>query len=148
MVRQWAGVMQNSLRDVGVPVSIETLEDNTLREAQKQGQFQLTAGRWVGGNQDPIFLRDLFTMLSGGNFNRSRYSNPELDKLLGTAVATADRDQARQLYAQAQDLISREMPMLPLWYANNIVVARKNVGNINVPANGDWTFVRSLTIEK
>ncbi len=148
VVRQWAGVMQNSLRDVGVPVSIETLEDNTLREAQKQGQFQLTAGRWVGGNQDPIFLRDLFTLLSGGNFNRSRYSNPDLDKLLGAAVTTADRDQARQLYMQAQDLISREMPMLPLWYANNIVVARKNVGNISVPASGDWTFVRSLTIEK
>ncbi len=148
VVRQYAGVMQNSLREVGIPVNIETLEDNTLREAQRNGQYQLTAGRWVGGNQDPIFLRDLYTFLTGGNFNRGRYRNAELDKYLGAAVATADRAQAKTLYAQAQNLISREVPMLPLWYNNNIVIARKTVGNIKVPAGADWTFVRNLTVQK
>jgi peptide/nickel transport system substrate-binding protein len=148
VVRQYAGVMQNSLREVGIPVNIETLEDNTLREAQRNGQYQLTAGRWVGGNQDPIFLRDLFTYLTGGNFNRGRYRNPELDKLLGEAVATADRAKAKKLYADAQDLISREVPMLPLWYTNNVVIARKNVGNIKVAAAADWTFVRNLTVNR
>lgn len=148
VVRQYVGVMQNSLREVGIPVNIETLEDNTLREAQRNGQYQLTAGRWVGGNQDPIFLRDLYTYLTGGSFNRGRYRNAELDKLLGEAVNTADRAKARTLYAQAQDLISREMPMFPLWYSNNMVVARKNVGNIKVAPGADWTFVRNLTVNK
>lgn len=148
VVRQYVGVMQNSLREVGIPANIETLEDNTLREAQRNGQFQLVAGRWVGGNQDPIFLRDLFTFLTGGNFNRGRYRNAELDKILGEAVTTVDRAKAKTLYAQAQDLISREMPMFPLWYANNMIIARKNVGNIQVAAGADWTFVRNLTVSK
>ncbi|HLL72272.1 MAG TPA: ABC transporter substrate-binding protein [Pyrinomonadaceae bacterium] len=148
VVRQYAGVMQNSLKEVGIPVNIETLEDNTLREAQRNGQYQLTVGRWVGGNQDPIFLRDLYTYLAGGNFNRGRYRNAELDKFLGEAVATADRTRAKMLYAQAQDLISREVPMFPLWYSNNIVIARKNIGNIKVAASADWTFVRTLTVDK
>lgn len=149
VVRQYAGVIQNQLQDVGLPVAIDTLEDNTLREAQLNGQYQLTAGRWVGGNQDPIFLRDLFTLLMGKDnyrFNRGRYSNPDVDKLLGEAVNTADRTRAKLLYTQAQELISREMPALPLWYANNIVLARKAVGNINVPPSADWTFVRTLTV--
>jgi ABC-type transport system substrate-binding protein len=148
VVRQYVGVMQNSLREVGIPVNIETLEDNTLREAQRNGQYQLVAGRWVGGNQDPIFLRDLFTYLTGGNFNRGRYRNAELDEILGEAVTTADRAKARTLYAQAQDLISREMPMFPLWYANNMVIARRNIGNIKVAPGADWTFVRNLTVSK
>jgi peptide/nickel transport system substrate-binding protein len=148
VVRQFSGVIQNSLREVGIPVNIETLEDNTLREAQRNGQYQLTAGRWVGGNQDPIFLRDLFTYLTGGNFNRGRYRNPELDKILGEAVTTADRTKAKALYAEAQDVISREVPMLPLWYTNNIVIARKHVGNIKVASAADWTFVRNLTVNK
>jgi peptide/nickel transport system substrate-binding protein len=148
VVRQYVGVMQNSLREVGIPVNIETLEDNTLREAQRNGQYQLTAGRWVGGNQDPIFLRDLYTYLTGGSFNRGRYRNAELDKILGEAVMTADRAKAKILYAQAQDLISREVPMFPLWYANNMIIARKNVGNIKVAPGADWTFVRSLTVSK
>jgi peptide/nickel transport system substrate-binding protein len=148
VTRQYSGVIQNSLREVGIPVNIETLEDNTLREAQRNGQYQLTAGRWVGGNQDPIFLRDLYTYLTGGTFNRGRYRNPELDKILGEAVTTTDRVKAKALYAAAQDLISREMPMFPLWYTNNIVVARKHVGNIKVAAAADWTFVRNLTVNK
>lgn len=149
IARQSAGVIQNALKDVGVPVSIETREDNTLREELVNGQYQLTTGRWVGGNQDPIFLRDLFTFLLGKDnyrFNRSRFSNPELDKVLGEAVNTADRERARQLYARAQEIISREMPTLPLWYANNIVVARKTVGNIQVDPSGDWRFVRNVTL--
>ncbi|HEY9402402.1 MAG TPA: ABC transporter substrate-binding protein [Pyrinomonadaceae bacterium] len=148
VTRQFAGVVQNSLREVGIPINIETLEDNTLREAQRNGQYQLTTGRWVGGNQDPIFLRDLFTYLTGGNFNRGRYRNAELDKILGEAVTTADRAKAKTLYAAGQDLINREMPMFPLWYFNNIVIARKHVGNIKVAAAADWTFVRSLTVSK
>ncbi len=149
--RQTAGVIQNSLHDVGIPVTIDPVEDNTMRDQVTKGQYDLNMGRWVGGNQDPIFLRDLFTFLTGkGNyrFNRSRYSNPDVDKLLDEATSTADRDRAKQLYAQAQQIISNDMPMMPLWYWNNIVVAKKTVGNINVPPSGDWTFVRTLTVTK
>jgi peptide/nickel transport system substrate-binding protein len=149
--RQTAGIIQNALHEVGVPVDIQTLEDNTMREQVMQGQYDLNMGRWVGGNQDPIFLRDLFTFLTGkGNyrFNRSRYSNPELDKVLSEATSTADRTRAKELYARAQQIISEDMPMLPLWYWNSIVVAKKSVANISVPPSGDWTFVRNLTVTK
>jgi peptide/nickel transport system substrate-binding protein len=151
VARQSAGVIQNALKDVGLNVSIETLEDNTLREQVVNGQYHLTIGRWVGGNQDPIFLRDLFTFLMGkGNyrFNRSRYSNPEVDKLLGEAVNTADRARATDLYRRAQELISRDMPTLPLWYPNNIAIAQKSVGNIQVDPSADWRFMRSVTWQR
>ncbi|HEY9285822.1 MAG TPA: ABC transporter substrate-binding protein [Pyrinomonadaceae bacterium] len=151
IARQSAGVIQNALKDVGLAVSIETLEDNTLREQLVNGQYHLTIGRWVGGNQDPIFLRDLFTFLTGaGNyrFNRSRYSNPEVDKLLGEAVNTADRARAAELYRRAQEIISHDMPTLPLWYPNNIAVAQKSVGNIQVDPSADWRFMRSVTWER
>jgi ABC-type transport system substrate-binding protein len=122
-----------------------------MREQVMQGQYDLNMGRWVGGNQDPIFLRDLFTFLTGKDnyrFNRSRYSNPELDKVLAEATSTADRTHAKELYAQAQQIIGNDMPMLPLWYWNSIVVAKKTVGNIQIPPSGDWTFVRNLTVTK
>src|SRR2546421_10980848 len=58
--RQYAGVIQNYLKDAGIPVSIETSELNVLFDTLRRGQFQMTYGQWVGGNQDPIFYRDLF----------------------------------------------------------------------------------------
>ncbi|HYO91144.1 MAG TPA: ABC transporter substrate-binding protein, partial [Pyrinomonadaceae bacterium] len=149
--RQYATVMQNSLKEIGLPVEIETLEFNSLLEQLRRGQFQMTTSRWVGGNQDPMFLRDLFasseipTQERAGR-NRSRYGNPELDKILEEAVNTTDKQKATTLYKQAQEIISRDLPMLPLWYPANMVIARKTVGNIKLDGSGDWGFVRSLTV--
>ncbi len=144
--RNIAQVVQDGLKKVGIPIEIETLENNVLIEQMSKKQYQMTISRWVGGNQDPVFLKDLF--LTQGNFNRTNYSNPQLDPILTEAAATADREKARALYVQAQGIISRDLPMIPLWYPSNMVIARKRVGNIKVDGSGDWGFVRNLTIDK
>src|SRR2546421_6987441 len=149
--RQYAGVIQNYLKDVGIPVSIETSELNVLFETLRRGQFQMTYGQWVGGNQDPIFYRDLFATSeipteTRAARNRSRYSNTELDKILEEAVNTYDHAKAQPLYAKTQEIVSRDVPVFPLWYQANMVIAKKNVGNIHVNASGDWGFVKDLTV--
>ena len=152
-VNQYAQVIQSSLKEIGLNVEIETLDPNTLRSQLALGQFQMNTGRWIGGNQDPIFLNDLFTTKKIPNektkvscCNRSRYSNPEVDKLIEQAFNTADRAQAKDFYARAQDIISREVPLFPLWYPANMVVANKRIENIEVGASGDWGFIRNITV--
>jgi peptide/nickel transport system substrate-binding protein len=150
--RNVAVVVQNQLKEIGIPIEIQTYEGNTLLDEMRRGTFQIGYSQWVGGNQDPIFYKDLFasseipseTKISR---NRSRYSNPELDKLVEEAVNTFDRAKARELYVRIQEIISRDVPVLPLWYQSNIVIARKNVQNIKVNASGDWGFVKNLTRE-
>jgi peptide/nickel transport system substrate-binding protein len=151
--RQYSGVIYNYLREVGIPVQIETSELNTLFEFLRRGQFQMTYGQWVGGNQDPIFYRDLFATSeipseTRAARNRSRYSNPELDKILDEATNTFDHAKAAPLYARAQEIVSRDVVVLPLWYQANMVIAKKSVGNIHVNASGDWGFVKDLTVGK
>ena len=149
--RQYAGVIQNYLKEVGIPVEIQTPEANTLFDELRRGNFQIAYSQWVGGNQDPIFYKDLFATSeipteTRPSRNRSRYSNSELDKLLEEAVNTFDRQRGRELYQQIQAIVSRDVPVFPLWYQSNIVIARKSVGNIQLNASGDWGFVRSLTV--
>ena len=151
--RQYSGVIYNYLREVGIPVQIETSELNTLFEFLRRGQFQMTYGQWVGGNQDPIFYRDLFATSeipseTRAARNRSRYSNPELDKILDEATNTFDHAKAAPLYARAQEIVSRDVVVLPLWYQANMVIAKKSVGNIHINASGDWGFVKDLTVGK
>jgi len=151
--KNYAGVIQNYLKNVGVPVQIETAELNTLFDELRRGNFQIFYGQWVGGNQDPIFFKDLFATSeipteTRASRNRSRYSNRELDDLIDQAINTFDREKGKQLYARIQEIVTRDVPVLPLWYQANIVIAQKSVGNIDVNASGDWGFVRNLTIEK
>jgi peptide/nickel transport system substrate-binding protein len=151
--KNYAGVIQNYLKNVGVPVSIETAELNTLFDELRRGNFQIFYGQWVGGNQDPIFFKDLFATSeipteTRASRNRSRYSNKELDALINEAVNEFDREKAKLLYQRIQDIVTRDVPVLPLWYQANIVIAQKNVGNVKVDASGDWGFMKNVTVEK
>jgi peptide/nickel transport system substrate-binding protein len=148
--RQYAGVIQNYLKEVGIPVEIQTPEQNTLLDELRRGNFQIAYTQWVGGNQDPIFYKDLFATSeiptqTRTSRNRSRYSNKELDALLDEAVNTFDRQKSLDLYRRIQDIVSRDVPVFPMWYQSNVIIAKKNVGNIQVNASGDWGFVRNLT---
>ena len=147
----YAQAIQSSLKEVGLNIEIETLDPGTLRTQLAQGQFQINTGVWIGGNQDPIFLKDLFTTgrIPGEGVsccNRSRYSNPEVDRIVEEAVNAIDREQARQLYVKAWDIISADLPLLPLWYPANMVVANKRVGNIHISPSGDWSFIKDITV--
>jgi peptide/nickel transport system substrate-binding protein len=149
---QFVGVIQNSLKAVGVPASIETLETSTLIPQLSRGQFEMTTLRWVGGNQDPVFLFDLFhsgEIPAAGRSdvrNRSRYRNPQLDQILTEALAAVDRSRSRELYVRAQQMVSQDVPMLPLWYPDIMVIARRDVENIAVDPSNDFSFLKNVRI--
>jgi peptide/nickel transport system substrate-binding protein len=148
---QYSQVIQNALTDIGLNVQIETLEVNTIRQQLAQGGFQMYTGIWIGGNQDPIFLRDLFssTKIPGGAVsccNRSRYSNAEVDKTVEDAINEVDRAKAKTLYGKTWDTVSNDLPLFPLWYPANIVVANKRIENIKISPSGDWGFLKDITV--
>ncbi len=152
VVLQYAQLIQNNIKDVGVPIDIESLEFRTMQEQVQMGQFIMMTGRWLGGNQDPLFLKDLYASTEIPNKdrasrNRGRYNNPEVDKLIQQALVEPDREKAKKDYQQVQKIVSDDAPMIPLWYPDNIVVAAANVENIKINASGDWYFVKDLKLK-
>ncbi len=147
----YAQAIHSSLLAAGLNIQIETMDPEALRQQLAQGGFQLNTGVWIGGNQDPIFLKDLFTTgrIPGEGVsccNRSRYSNAEVDKLLNDATNEIDLEKAKASYNRAWELISADAPLLPLWYPANMVVANKRIGNIKISPSGDWSFIKDLTV--
>jgi peptide/nickel transport system substrate-binding protein len=151
-VSQYSQVILESLKVVGINAEIETLELNTLLAQLKQGQFQMTTSQWAGGNQDPIFLRDLFASGESpdkkeGGRNRSRYANAEFDKVVQEAVDSNDKIKAKELYAKAQGIVAEELPYITLWYPSNMIIATKRMGNIKINAGGDFSFMKDVTVQ-
>lgn len=141
--------MQSLLLEVGLNVEILPVDPNTLRDEVRQGQFQMTTGILIGGNQDPIFMRDLFTTSKippDGPWNRWRYSNSEVDKLVEDAFNEPDRAKAKELYTSGWNIISADNPLFPLWYPANMVIYNKRITNIKMSPSGDWSFVKDITV--
>lgn len=152
-VNNYSQVIQNSLNEAGFNIQIQTIEPNTLRTQLSQGQFQMNTGIWIGGNQDPLFFRDLFSSekipdekTKVSCCNRSRYSNPEFDAVVERAFNEPDRAKAKDLYVQAQQIVSSDLPLFPLWYPANIVISSKRMGNIKISPSGDWSFLKDVTV--
>ncbi len=151
-VIEYSQIIQSQLKEIGIPVEIESLEFQTMLSQVKQGQFQMTTGIWVGGNSDPIFFKDLYASSEipdekRASRNRGRYKNQQVDELIEKAITELDKEKAKQYYVDAWKIISEEIPLYPLWYPNNLVVAKENVKNIKINASGDWDFIKNITVE-
>ena len=72
-----------------------------------------------------------------GSSNDGDYSNPEVDALLQQGATTTDREEANALYQQAQEILLKDLPAIPLWYSNVTGGYSEAVSNVEF----DWHSV-------
>jgi len=143
--RKIGEALQEQMRRVGVDLELQSLERQKLNEDMIQGNFQLYLNTLVGGNQSP----DIFKLVYGSKSippngqNRSRYSNPQIDKLLDDAQ-TASRERRKEIFSQVQKTLAEDLPQIYLWYPATIVVYRDRVSNVKVDPSADWSAIRNM----
>jgi len=76
--------------------------------------------------------------------NRTHYDNPEVGRLLDLAAATFDADERRQQYADLARLMLSDLPVVPLWHEDQIVVARSRGRKFSLSAEGRWQALADL----
>jgi len=54
---------------------------------------------------------------TGAGSNDGDYSNPEVDQLLDEGLAETDLDAANAKFQQVQEILFKDLPAIPLWYA-------------------------------
>ncbi len=62
--------------------------------------------------------------------NDTDYSNPDFDKLLAQGASATDPSAATKDYAQAQEILLKDLPAIPLWYSNVNGGFAKGVSNV------------------
>jgi peptide/nickel transport system substrate-binding protein len=143
-----AQAMQQELRAAGIDLSLRSAEFGTFYSDVTRGAFQMYLLRWIGSNEDPGFLRYVFASSSfppkGGN--RGRYSNAQIDSLLAQANAETDEAARRREYVEVQQILSRDLPSIPLWYPNNEVVHSARVIGVKLDPGGTFDFLRTAEL--
>lgn len=146
--RLQGSVLQQDFAKVGVALDVRTYEFATLYADVLKGNFQLFTLQWVGVS-DPDMLRRVFhsKQMPPSGFNRGFFSNTRVDALIDQATVLTDDGARRALYAEAQRLISREVPYVSLWYKRNVAVARSDLHGIRLSPSADFLFLRHVTRE-
>jgi peptide/nickel transport system substrate-binding protein len=61
-----------------------------------------------------------------------------VDSLIEQAEATADLDAQAALYRELQSELLRELPYVPLWYEDNVLVAQSRIQGYVLAADGNY----------
>ena len=73
------------------------------------------------------------------SYNICYYENEKVDELLYDALRTADPDKRAECYAEIQDIIWEESPLVCLAFDSNTWANNKNIINVgNMPDGGLW----------
>jgi peptide/nickel transport system substrate-binding protein len=105
-------IIQQSLSKIGLKVNIDKVDLAAWAAVFAPPQDKQWGARVITngnvGYSDPFFF--LVTLQSKSSTNYNHYKNDQVDDLLARAQTTLDRDQRMSLYAQAQELIAKEVP--------------------------------------
>ncbi len=122
--------IQGNLRDVGIEVEIQSYEWVSYLGIWVQG-----LGTEVTMNNQSIMSSEPYVLnfLLNGNFtppngwNTGWYDNPEVNTLLDSALAVADRKERAKIYAEAERLVVEDAPWIfvvndlqPMAYSNKV----------------------------
>lgn len=125
---QSAQIVQAMLKEIGVEIKIQTMEEATLIEKTASGDYELS---FLGYDyNDPDILYLLFHSSQIGGLNIARVQNEELDKLLEDGRNEMDVDKRIEIYHEAQKLIVEEAYWTPIYTDNIFHVINKKVHGV------------------
>jgi len=127
-----ASALKRAAKKLKITIKKMPLPFDELRTAINIGRHDMYMIGWAGDIPDPdVYLYHTFT-LKRGHLNRTGYNNPELTDLIEKARKTVDINKRRSLYFRAQEIIHRDIPTIPLYNLNDLLIFNKRIKNVYV----------------
>jgi peptide/nickel transport system substrate-binding protein len=135
------------LTRVGIQTTVQALPFATWITAASRQEYSMLFGGWgidTGEPSSPLgSLLGTYDRARGqGASNRSRYSNPEVDRLLAAGLATLDDERRRQIFIQATEVAMRDVGLVPMHHQVNLWGVRRGV--THTARADEWTLATSV----
>jgi peptide/nickel transport system substrate-binding protein/oligopeptide transport system substrate-binding protein len=133
-VADMAEIIQSYLRKAGIEAELRQLEWNTYREAINKAEPDMFWISWWADYPDPEnFLFPLFHSSNhGAAGNRTRYTNPEVDRLIKAGQRARSKEERDRHYRQAEELIVSDSPWVFFWHRKDVTLRHPRVKNYNM----------------
>ncbi|WP_245725805.1 peptide ABC transporter substrate-binding protein [Propionibacterium cyclohexanicum] len=141
--KAWVDAVANSIKNtLGIQAQgqpIATFSDFRSQITKRQLKSAFRSGWQADYPSADDYLAPLYaTAKPGTSSNDGDYSNPDFDKAIADAEAATSASDRQKFYDQAQEILLKDLPAIPLWYQNVSAVSAKGTKNVafnyqNVP---------------
>ena len=138
-----AQAVQADLKAVGIRAQLVQWEWGTYLDKVFNGEHPMALLGWIGDNGDPdnflYVLLDKITAQTKPSQNVAFYRSDELHEVLVAARHSIDQEERIDLYHQAQEIIHRDAPWVPLVHVTQTAAFRKDVRGFKLhPTGSKW----------
>ena len=140
--RSIASAMKQHWLDANLPVTVTLREDDwtTFLTTRGSGNFQLGRSAWCGDFNDPYTF--LHILESTSEYNDGSFSNTAFDTLIADSAVT---DTPESLYTQAEDILSDQVPIIPVYFYSGRVLLKRNIRGYAINNIEQYRYTKDLT---
>nr|WP_052074583.1 ABC transporter substrate-binding protein SapA [Shewanella mangrovi] len=137
-----AELLQADLNAVGIHVNIISFDWSVFTQRLANSDYDSVIIGWSADNSDPD---NFFTpLLSCGSVNShnnwAKWCNKDFDQLLSQAKDITDKEGRKQLYRAAEQIVGEQVPLIPLAYAQRMLLKRKTAPAVTLMPFGGISF--------
>jgi peptide/nickel transport system substrate-binding protein len=135
------------LTRIGIRTEVQALPFATWIAAASRQDYSMIFGGWGIDTAEPSSplgsLLSTYDRATGqGASNRSRYSNPEVDRMVAEGLATMDDEARRRIFVRATELAMADVGLVPLHHQVNLWALRR--GLTHQPRADEWTLAMGV----
>lgn len=132
-------------KNLGVEAKLQNQEWKTMLDTMHTHNFDAVRYAWIADYDDAAtFLNNFRT---GDSENTSQYSNPAYDEALKNAAKASDGGARGKYYQQAEDLLAKDVPAVPVYHYVRTHLVKPWVGGFT-PDKLGYYFTKDMYIKK
>ncbi|WP_243466416.1 ABC transporter substrate-binding protein [Methanosarcina mazei] len=139
-----AQVVQGTLRETGMDVEIQVLDDGAISKLESTGDFGmiLRSGYFVWGPYPKHFF------IHHSASPNSHYHNETYDELVDAADRTVDAKEQEELYHSLQAFVIEEVPAYYLVHEEKVIATGPSVKGYTISSEDPWLNLSGVYVER
>ena len=135
--KEWVDAVCNQIKNtLGIDAAGDpyaTFSDVRKRVTDRSITTAFRSGWMLDYPSAEDYLNPLYASSSadGHGSNDGDYKSEEFDNLLNAALAQTDVQKRTDDFTEAQEVLAKDLPVIPLWYDNVAAVSATNVKNVS-----------------
>ena len=126
-----ASYIARQLEEIGMNVQVDVVQKSLLLEMTSSSKAPFFRGSWIADYPDAENYLSVFYSKNPAPPNYSRYKNAAFDALFEKAIAETNDSLRYELYRQADQVMIKDAPVVPLWYDVVVHLVQNNVSNFH-----------------
>lgn len=132
-------------KNLGVEAKLQNQEWKTMLDTMHTHNFDAVRYAWIADYDDAATF--LNTFRTGDSQNTTQYSNPDYDRALANAAKSKTAEERGKFYQQAEDLLGRDVPAIPVYHYVRTHLVKPWVGGFT-PDKLGYYYTKDMYIKK